>query len=72
MKQKPEREFYVTLFSNAEARNQLTPTAQKCQYYIDHMEDTIEHNELPECYDWLVAKRNRLQRESSKNASTKT
>jgi hypothetical protein len=53
-------DFYVNLLSDVEVRNRIN-SAKECQQLIDQMEDKIPHDELPPCYDWLVARRNRLE-----------
>ncbi len=61
MAQIPEAEFYEKWFSTAEERNKID-TVEKCQEFIDLMEDTIPHDQMPQCYNWIVATRNQLQR----------
>ena len=36
-------------------------TLEGCQRLIDQLEEDVPHDELPECYDWLVARRNQLR-----------
>jgi hypothetical protein len=51
--------YYRNLLEDPQTRNGIT-TAGQCQQLIDQMEEDVPHDELPPCYDWLVARRNRL------------
>jgi hypothetical protein len=55
--------FYVNLLADVEIRNRIKTVAQ-CQQFIDDMEAEIPHDELPECYEWIVARRNQLEEAS--------
>jgi hypothetical protein len=62
----PKAVFYVNLLADVEVRNKITTVAQ-CQQFIDDMENEIPHDQLPACYDWIIAHRNRIEtREASK------
>lgn len=52
--------FYESLLSDPEARNRID-TTEKCDQLISEMESVIPHDELPKCYDWLVARRDSLR-----------
>lgn len=58
--------FYEQLLGDVEVRNRID-TVEKANGLIDSMENEIPHDKLPVCYDWLVARRNRLESESTSN-----
>jgi hypothetical protein len=51
--------FYTQLLSDVQVRNNIK-TVEDCERIIDQMENKIPHEHLPEHYNWLVARRNRL------------
>lgn len=56
----PNAAFYVSLLDDPQVRERIA-TVEACQEIIDIMEDDIPHEYLPECYDFLVGKRNLIR-----------
>jgi hypothetical protein len=58
-KSQESAKFFEAFLADPATRNEID-TAGKAQELIDIMEDEIYHDELPACYDWLVARLNQL------------
>lgn len=46
---------------SVEVRNAVN-TLEKCEAELDRFEQMMPHEELPDVYDWLIAKRDHLKR----------
>jgi hypothetical protein len=54
----------IDIIRTPQDRN-VIDTAEKCQGLIDALEDTCPHEDLPAHYDWLISKRDALEKSES-------